>query len=549
MSRCPGCLEEKGNSVVCPRCQQDEQKTSDYPLSLPPGTILNQHYWLGLPLGQGGFGITYRAWDMALACKVAIKEYLPTSTAERREDGHVQSTCAEIFQHGLGRFQEEAQALAQFPEEPGIIPVRTWFTERGTGYFVMPYLPGTTLKQWVKQRGTALSLNEALNLLQPIFTALARVHGTRVHDATMIHRDISPDNIYLVDMADRQEAKLIDFGAARYVVGTETQTLTTILKPGFAPPEQYRSRGRQGPWTDVYALAATLYWAITGQIPAEAMDRETAVRQGSKDPLQSPTRLGVMLPKSAETVLLKALHIQWKDRYQDVTTFQRALFTTLPSEHDAEARPEPSRLLSSGLRNRLLSPVLVGVYIAIAVTVLFYLRLGWLQSVPDAMFWSLAGGLPAGIIGWWVNRQSQQKEKKEKEKEKEKEKGVVRSNPEPGASSWVLVCTHGELAGRGVPITPDGLIIGRDPQHAHVILTNPQISGRHARIWLSSAGTSQTVILEDLNSTNGTYVLVSSNPTRHWEPLRPHQPFTLGSPTTTFSVGRPETVCFQIENH
>ncbi|MDF2614669.1 MAG: serine/threonine protein kinase [Clostridia bacterium] len=286
-----------------------------YPNALSAGTILNGQYLIERVLGQGGFGITYLAADLNLEIKVAIKEYYPEGMVTRSHASTKLSVYAgekkEYFEYGAERFLEEAKILARFQSNPNIVGVRTFFKENNTAYFVMDYIEGISFKQYLKLMGGKILYTDALALLIPIMDAL--VH---VHKSGLLHRDISPDNIYLTN---NRESKLLDFGAARYTLGEHSKSLSVILKPGYAPEEQYRSKGRQGPWTDIYALGATLYVAITGQVPPDALDRLY------EDDLRLPTELGIALPKHIENTIFKALSLRSSDRYQDMESFQRDL--------------------------------------------------------------------------------------------------------------------------------------------------------------------------------------------------------------------------------
>ena len=175
----------------------------------------------------------------------------------------------------------------------------------------MEYVEGVTLKEYLAKKGGQISFEEAKGIMMPVMDALREVH-----QAGMLHRDISPDNIYITTAA---QVKILDFGAARYFAGEQSKSLSVILKSGYAPEEQYRSKGKQGPWTDVYATAATLYRVITGQTPPEALDRM------AEDTLTPPSRLGVAIPPPAEQALLQALAVNAGQRFQTMGEFQQAL--------------------------------------------------------------------------------------------------------------------------------------------------------------------------------------------------------------------------------
>jgi len=237
-------------------------------------------------LGQGGFGITYLAHDNNLNEDVAIKEYLPIELAVREGDDSVQPVTedrGENYQWGLERFIKEAQTLSKF-KHPNIVRVRNIFEENNTAYMVMEYEHGESLQDILTRRKT-LEEAELLLILVPILGGLALVH-----QAGFIHRDIKPANIFI-----RRDGSpvLIDFGSARQALGEHTKTLTSLVSPGYAPFEQYYSRGEsQGAWTDIYGLGATLYRAVAGIAPMDAVDRSRSIHEASKDTFVSATEAG-----------------------------------------------------------------------------------------------------------------------------------------------------------------------------------------------------------------------------------------------------------------
>jgi serine/threonine protein kinase len=302
------------------KAEEASGKATQVPFHLPSGTILAEKYRLDSALGQGGFGITYLAWDLNLSRKVAVKEYFPNNLCTRGNDGRTVQPLylrtQEAFGRGLEEFVKEGRALARFRDHPGIVSVYDFFQENETAYLVMAHLEGQTLKQYLEEHEGKIRFLEALNILTPIMDALREVHAMG-----MLHRDISPDNIYLT----KTGPKLLDFGAARYAMDAGSQNLTAVLKPGYAPEEQYRQSG-QGPWTDVYALGATFYQAITGTKPPDALDRL------ARDALIPPWHLQVYIPPNSETALLKALKVCAKDRFQTVAEFQSAICEGLRPE-------------------------------------------------------------------------------------------------------------------------------------------------------------------------------------------------------------------------
>jgi serine/threonine protein kinase len=249
-----------------------------YANALPPGTELDGYRLVDV-LGTGGFGITYLAEEAAIGRRVAIKEYLPSDLATRRRDGAtvtpLDAARAESFAYGLERFRDEARTLVAF-EHPNIVPVYKYFEANGTAYYAMRYVEGEALDRLLGRVGT-LGQDDLLTILHPLLDGLEEVHA-----AGFLHRDIKPSNIFI--RRNRQPV-LIDFGAARLALGGHSQSLTAILSPGFAPFEQYHARGNQGPWTDIYALCATMYRCITARTPPEATLRIDAAVQRKPDPI------------------------------------------------------------------------------------------------------------------------------------------------------------------------------------------------------------------------------------------------------------------------
>ncbi len=319
--RCFGCMEEyEGGSDTCPHCgyiQSQKVKESYY---LEPGTILHAQYLIGRVLGYGGFGVAYMGYDLSLERKVAIKEYMPSDCATRAlgetkviiHDGNARTQ----YETQLKRFIEEAQKLARYNDLEGVVSIYDCFLENNTGYIVMEYVPYPTLKEKLKD-DKKMPYQEAVDIMSQILNTL-----TIVHKDAIIHRDIAPDNIF-VD--ENGKAKLTDFGAARFASTAHSRSLSIILKPGYAPAEQYTSRGEQGPWTDVYASAATLYRMITGKKPENAYNRSVSFKNEQKDILKKPSEMGIELPENIENAIINALHIQREDRYQSAQEFLDAL--------------------------------------------------------------------------------------------------------------------------------------------------------------------------------------------------------------------------------
>ena len=330
---CIYCLGRTGGEDICPHCGKDRKAYRTEPHHLAPYTILSGRYLIGIALGEGGFGITYIARDLNLDMIVAVKEYYPFGYVNRN---HTYSDAVSVsgmlprgeYEKGIAKLMEEARTLAKLSGMKGIVGVRDFFLYNNTAYIVMDYLKGCTLKDYLKMNGV-LSFETTVRLLNQIAVALTEVHKTG-----LIHRDISPDNIMIMKNGD---AELLDFGAARDVSGDDSRSLSVILKHGYAPEEQYRSRGKQGPWTDVYALAAVVYRCITGRTPDEALER------GHIDMLKKPSELGTELPESGEQALMKGLAVFQEDRYQNVEVFWKALTEKKEAEPRKESRTEDQK--------------------------------------------------------------------------------------------------------------------------------------------------------------------------------------------------------------
>lgn len=309
---CMNKLTEKDN--VCPYCGKNN--SFEVPVHhLLPGTILNSKFMVGEALGEGGFGITYIGRDMNLDIPVAVKEFYPNgfvsrnNTASQSIVDSISEDRKDFFIKGRERFLTESRILAKFSDEPGIVEVRDFFEENNTAYIVMEYLDGCNLKNYIKKNGL-MTPEQALNFLFPVMEALKKIHS---HG--LIHRDISPDNIMYTGKA----VKLLDFGAARSVTAEANKSLSVMLKPGFTPEEQYRSKGVQGPWTDIYALCATMYKLITGITP------EDATQRFFDDSIKRPSQLGIKIAPNVEDAIVKGMSLKQSDRFQTIDELLDAL--------------------------------------------------------------------------------------------------------------------------------------------------------------------------------------------------------------------------------
>ena len=325
MMRCLGCMAEYENGLkMCPLCGYEAGKITDSPLHMLPGTILLDRYLVGKVIGYGGFGVTYIGWDSILQQRVAIKEYLPSEFATRSM-GQADVTVfggnkAQQFADGMAKFIDEAKRLAQFQSEDGIVRVYDSFETNNTAYIIMEYLDGETLTTFLNREGK-VPIEKAVEMVTPVIRSLETVHK-----AGIIHRDIAPDNIMI---AKDGKVKLIDFGAARYATTSHSRSLTVIIKPGFSPEEQYRSRGDQGPHTDVYALGAVLYRMVTGETPPDALERRAFFENKKKDILVPPSK-SCKIPKNIENAILNAMNVRIEDRTSSAGAFLQQLTSEAP---------------------------------------------------------------------------------------------------------------------------------------------------------------------------------------------------------------------------
>ena len=313
--RCPYCMSPVQPGSPCPACGRNWERYQPASHHLPLGSLLQDRYQLGRVLGEGGFGITYLGWDAVLKRKVAVKEYFPTFLVSREVSLTLDVTChtsgnQPTYEKGREQFLREAKTMAKLDSIPEIVQVLDHFPEHNTAYIVMEFLEGRTLKEVVAQTGP-IPTQTMLALLEPVLRAMEAMHH-----AGVIHRDISPDN--LMELKDGT-VKLMDFGCARDFQSGLTETIT--LKHGFAPREQYSGRD-QGPWTDVYAMCATVYYCLTGQVPARA----TLRGEEEQDPLLPPRQLGIDLTEEQELALLRGLAPKVENRWHSAADLYAALY-------------------------------------------------------------------------------------------------------------------------------------------------------------------------------------------------------------------------------
>ena len=326
LNKCLGCMEDF-RGYPCPKCGFNIGQVKKNAFSLPPQTILCGKYLVGKVLGQGGFGITYIGWDIALERKVAIKEYYPSGQVSRLPGtrGLVWSESEQARlaqQDGMEMFLKEARKMAKVEDIPGVVKVRELFRENETAYIVMDFVEGETLKARLKRTGP-MPWAQAKAIFRPAIQAMEKVH-----QAGLIHRDLSPDNIMLTPNG---QVKILDLGAAKDLNVNSGASSMQVAKSGFSPFEQYTQRGGSGPWTDVYAMAATIYFTLTGKLPPAAMDRiEEDTISWNLPGLDA-------LPASALSALQKALAVTAKKRTQSMEELEKGLFDEAPPDQ-AKAR-------------------------------------------------------------------------------------------------------------------------------------------------------------------------------------------------------------------
>ena len=303
---------------------------------LRKGTRLIGRYTIEGVLGQGGFGITYLGMDELHKKKVAIKEFFPQGIVTRNIEYEDTVTVTlvgekENYDKGKERFLKEAQTMAMFSKDKGIVKALDFFEINNTAYIVMEYLEGVTLKQYLREN-KRIDAEDLVELLVPLIEALDEIHSQG-----LIHRDISPDNIMVLPDG---RIKLMDFGAARDYTEFGEKSLSIVLKPGYAPPEQYQTHGVQGPWTDIYALCATMYKCITGENPPDAIDRLV------DDHLKKISAFGFTVSPQIEEAIIKGMSVAAKDRYQNVGDFCEDLYggyeeRSVPEAEGGQSQVEP----------------------------------------------------------------------------------------------------------------------------------------------------------------------------------------------------------------
>lgn len=329
---CMNCFGVKGQFEVCPFCGYVEGTKPKQPHYLIPGTILAKHFIVGTVIGSGGFGITYRCYDTMLGVIVAVKEFYPTGLVNRSPGetrvGLLSEEKEKQYKEQIKRFLAEAQSIAQFGKAKDIVNVYDYFEENNTAYIIMEYIDGLLLKDHLEKQGR-MSVKASLALIDPIMEAVEKIHAQGI-----IHRDISPDNIFITS---DNSIKIFDFGAAKLTGSQQRGLGEKVVKVGYSAPEQYRNNDKQGYYTDIYSIGAILYQMITGQKPIESTEREI------KDELKSPLELGIAIDENLDRTIMEALAVEPGFRFKGLRQMRDALNNRRLAEYPKEKQRKQKR--------------------------------------------------------------------------------------------------------------------------------------------------------------------------------------------------------------
>lgn len=355
--RCPNCMKEFEEEYgLCPYCGFELGTPQEEIYMLPQGTVLADRYVIGVSLGCGGFANTYKAWDRKLETVVAVKEFYYGDMVNRvigRTDVILLSSksgAVQQYRHLLDRFLDEARYTAKFNQHENIIHIYDFFEENQTAYYVMEHMEGMDLSHYLKEHGGSIDVDATITILLSVIEALKAVHG-----AGIIHRDISPDNIFVLNNG---KVKLFDFGLAKF---SDKDTDTEVnVKPGYTPPEQYDVKSRQGAWTDIYALGATMYRAITGIVP-----QESVMRRDEGDQVLRPREIKPEIPEYIDACLTRAMSLEPAFRFKTVEQFEEVLVSrrTVRSEKEEQAFRKKVRIVTVSIVSVI---ILIGASISYA---------------------------------------------------------------------------------------------------------------------------------------------------------------------------------------
>lgn len=359
MNRCYYCMSEiESGLMTCPHCGKRVDQYPSDPRYLKPGTVLQGKYTVGAVLGSGGFGITYVGWDATLDRKIAIKEYYPRQYGRRKDDGNTVTASAmnatDKFGAGLDRFLQEAKSLRELHGVDGVVEVDNFFRENGTGYIVMEFLEGRDLRTIIKEKNGIVDYEWCRKTILTVLYTLDKIHGKGI-----LHRDIAPDNIYVTNEG---VVKLIDFGAARHEeIGIEAENGDSLVKPGYSPIEQYESVAPQGPYTDLYATAALMYYMLTGEKPASAIDRKNGAA------IDAPSDKGIIIPEKAEMGMMMCLNVMPEHRLDSAKDFMETLDGKDFSPYSESV--QQSVVKKEKKQKKSMVPILVASLVSLAVVV------------------------------------------------------------------------------------------------------------------------------------------------------------------------------------
>lgn len=422
--------------------------------ALSPGTVVHRRYRVERVLGEGGFGVTYMVTDMRENRISAMKEYFPLEIADRRPGSMEvvpRQGSQDIYKRFKDSFLQEAQTIYNYSGHPNIISVYHLFdNENGTAYYVMEYINGVDLGKFLTQHGQRIDWETLRPIVAQIVSALMKVHASGV-----IHCDISPDNIFILGSG---QAKLIDFGAAKNVVKEKSTIM--LLKRGFAPPEQMSANGKLGPWTDIYALAVTVYRAITGAMPPAAEDRL------KNDDTRWPSELGIPIPGPYwEQALRRGMALRVEDRFQNASDFWTALSGGYTQPYSQPYTREYSRAYTQGVPQG-------------------YSHQQYQHQQYQAQ--------------QYQQRQYQQQQYQHQQYQQQYQQQANRSRHLP-----VLECVRGVYAGTRIPLSAE-LMMGADRSRCNVPFPpkTPGVSRVHLRIWPESG----RVLAVDMGSSYGTWL-------------------------------------------
>lgn len=368
INRCIHCMKdlEDSNTPFCPECGKPVQTVTQPSCCLRPNSILRGKYLVGRMLGQGGFGITYIGLDLALDTKVAIKECYPMTMASRdcsvsnRLQWNTRMTENDLWRQGCDNFLKEARKMAKMRDIPEVVRVQDTFEENNTAYIVMDFVEGITLKQWLEQNGI-MQPQSCVDMLRPLITALGSLH-----QQGFIHRDISPDNIMVQPDG---HLRLLDMGAAKELTTQDQHMSQLVTKQGFSPIEQYAENGDIGPWTDIYAMCATICYCLTGKPIPSAIDRLDS------DGLVLPADL----PEPLAAALTAGLAVDAKKRIRSADELLQRL-------DGKKSKPDPKPPKEKGAakgKKWAFAAAGAAIVVALAAAALFHDKLPFFQSSSD----------------------------------------------------------------------------------------------------------------------------------------------------------------------